>query len=38
VRQHRLELVRVAGLVRQPLRDDHLVLGIDSRLSVIALG
>lgn len=37
VRQHRLELVRVARLVRQPLRDDHLVIGIDGRLSVIAL-
>ena len=37
VRQHRLELVCVAGLVRQPLRHDHLVIGIDGRLSVIAL-
>lgn len=36
-RQHRLELVRVARLVRQPLRADHLVIGIDGRLSVLAL-
>jgi hypothetical protein len=38
VSPHWLELVRVAGLVRQPLRDDHLVLGIDGRLGVIGLG
>jgi len=36
-RQHRLELGRVAGLVREPLRHHHLMRGIDGRLGVIAL-
>jgi hypothetical protein len=34
VRQHRLELGRVARLVRQPLRHDYLMRGIDGRLGV----
>lgn len=35
--QHWLELMRVAGQVCQSLRHDHLVIGIDSCLGVIAL-
>ncbi len=36
-RQHRLELMRIAGLVRQPVGHNHLMRGIDGRLGVIAL-
>lgn len=35
--QHGLELMRVAGQVRQSLRHDHLMIGIDSCLGIIAL-
>jgi hypothetical protein len=36
LRPHRRELVRVARLVRQPLRHDHLMRRIDGRLGVYA--